>query len=408
MIMRYKAAAIVIALVLASSLACSSAEEQPESAAPVAEAAVETAAAAPEGATSPAPGTGVLLFTIGMHIEPLGATVSSLAGGGGAVGQGAGAAQGANAGQGTSAAAGQGANAAQGAAAQSNKPANYNNQQFFQRHVQDILTLTGMVERHGGSMTIQAQTPFTSVAASSGNTILADLAARGHEIGLHFHEDAHLGKNTDSLPPETWCAVMKEEIALLQQASGLGSGDIRYWSGGNLYPNLLAAASCAGLDVNSDWKNPKEQSTVAELIGNHPWRPAGSSNGNDVSQFARHDANGLVVFLPEGQYGRGDFASMRRSQSAGGDEAYFEFLKQSLMDSLAAVDPDKVNVFHFTVHPGEFKGSVQDPFAVIERFLTEVVDPLVASGQVEWATLSEMADTFAGWERTHPGEDPKA
>lgn len=84
------------------------------------------------------------------------------------------------------------------------------------------------------------------------------------------------------------------------------------------------------------------------------------------------------------------------------------FLKQSLMDSLAAVDPDKVNVFHFTVHPGEFKGSVQDPFAVIERFLTEVVDPLLASGQVEWATLSEMADAFAEWERTHPGEDPKS
>jgi hypothetical protein len=32
---------------------------------------------------------------------------------------------------------------------------------------------------------------------------------------------------------------------------------------------------------------------------------------------------------------------------------------------------------------------------VIEKFLTEVVDPLVASGQVQWATYSEMADAYA-------------
>ncbi|MFA5808938.1 MAG: hypothetical protein WC935_01195, partial [Thermoleophilia bacterium] len=315
----------------------------------------------------------VLLFTIGMHIEPLGATPSSLAG-----------------------------NVTSGASSRTG--ADYNNGQIFNRHVKDIRTLADIIKNHQGKMTVQAQTPFTSIAIRNGDTILADLAASGNEIALHFHEDAHLGTNPDSLPATTWCDVMKEEISLIQQASGVN--DIRYWSGGNLYTGLLDAAECAGLDVNSDWKNPEEQKTVDELIGVSPWRPAGGSNGNDVNRFATHDPEGPVVFLPEGDYNRNDFASMRRSESTGGDEAYFQFLKESLMNSLASSEAGKVNVFHFGVHPGEFRGDSQHPFEVIDRFLTEVVDPLVASGQVRWATFSQMADAFAAWEEDNPGVAP--
>ena len=313
----------------------------------------------------------VLLFTIGMHIEPMGET-----------------AQGYQHGQ-----------------------SDYHQPQFFQRHVQDILAVTGIVEAHGGRMTIQAQSPFTSVAIESGNTILADLAARGHEIALHFHEDAHLGKNSETLSVQQWCDVMKQEIALITQATsspqGGGVADIRYWSGGNLYPNVYEAAECAGLDVNSDWKSPQTQTTDLSLVGVNPWRPAGGTDGADFTLFTQHDPNGAIVFLPEGQYDKSNFASMRRSQEAGGDEAYFEYLKTQLYASLEAAQPGKVNVFHFTIHPGEFRGDPSQPFAVIEKFLTEVVDPLVASGQVQWATFSQMADAYAAWEAANPGVEPK-
>lgn len=301
----------------------------------------------------------VFYFTIGMHIEPMGET-----------------AQGYKSGKG-----------------------NYHNPQFFQRHVEDILAVTGIVEAHGGRMTIQAQSPFTTVAIQSGNTILADLAARGHEIALHFHEDAHLGKNSSSLSVQQWCDVMKQEIDLIKQASGVS--EVRYWSGGNLYPNVYEAAECAGLDVNSDWKNPQTQTTDLSLVGVNPWRPAGGTNGTDFTLFTQHDPNGAIVFLPEGQYVKTNFASL-----AGSDEAY-EYLKQSLYASLKAAQPGKVNVFHFTVHPGELRGDPAHPFAVIEKFLTEVVDPLVASGQVQWATFSQMADAFAAWEAANPGVGPR-
>ena len=67
-----------------------------------------------------------------------------------------------------------------------------------------------------------------------------------------------------------------------------------------------------------------------------------------------------------------------------------------------------MNVFHFTIHPGEFRGNPAHPFETIERFLTEVVDPLVASGQIRWATFSEMADAYRAWEQAHPGLDARA
>jgi hypothetical protein len=343
----------------------------------------ETATASPAAASPAAPGPAalprspavrqtaspaqaVLLFDIGMHIEPMGTS-----------------AQGYDKGNG----------------------GDYSRPEFFSRHVQDIEAVTRIVEKHGGRMTIQAQSPFTTAALSFGSTVLAVAAGRGHEIGLHFHEDAHLGQDSSSLSVERWCEVMKQEIDLIKQSSGVAK--VRYWSGGNLYPDLYQAARCAGLDVNSDWKDPRSQETNLALVGVNPWRPAGGTDGIDFSAFLRHDPNGPVVFLPEGQYDQEDFASMRRSADSGGDAAYFDYLAKSLQASLEASVPGKVNVFHFTVHPGEFRGDPNAPFAVIDDFLTNVVDPLVSAGRVRWATYSEMADAFAAWEAEHPGEAPR-
>jgi len=304
----------------------------------------------------------VLLFDIGMHIEPFGATPSQIV---------------------------TGHTPLKSASTQNG---DFNVPQFFRHHVEDIKTVAAMVEQHGGRMTIQAQSPFTTEAIKLNDPILADLEARGHEIALHLHEDAHLGKNGNALTADTWCAVLKEEIGYIHQAGA--KNPIRYWSGGNLYPNMLQAAACVGLDVNSDWKNPQTQTTDATLIGIHPWQPAGGANGTDVSAFARNDPNGKIVYLPDGLFARNDFNSMRRADNSGGDQAYFEFLKQSLYQSLAAATPGQTNVFHITIHSGEFRGDPQQPFAVIDQFLTQVIDPLVQQGKVKWATFSEMADAY--------------
>lgn len=327
---------------------------------------------APKAVDSGAAGSPTLLFTIGMHIEPFGQTAQGFTG---------------------------------------SSSANYNVEAFYNRHIQDIQAVAAIVEAHGGRMTIQTQSPFTTMTIQTQNPILADLAARGHELALHFHEDAHLGKQSATLPIDQWCAALKQEMDLIVQASTPAHAgavtNIHYWSGGNVYTNLFQAAACAGLNVNSDWKNPKNQSTDLQLVGVNPWRPAGGTNGIDFTAFARHDPNGAVVFLPEGQFDQTDFASMRRSDNAGGDKEYFEYLKTQFYASLKASRTDKVNVFHFTVHPGEFRGDPAHPFAVIDEFLSEVVDPAAAAGLVQWATFSEMADAYSAWEQANPGADPR-
>ena len=299
-----------------------------------------------------------LLFGIGMHIEPFGSTAQ--------------------------------VKSPPPAPGARNKP-DYNSRTDFERGVNDINAVASIVESHNGKLTVQSQSPFSSSAVTFKSSILSNLEDRGHEIGLHFHEEAHLGKNGNTLTVSQWCSVFKQEIGFIKAA---GVDDVDYWSGGNLYPGLLDAAECAGLSVNSDWKNPSTQTTNLDLIGTSPWRPAGGSNGADTSMFSQHDPDGEIIFLPEGDYDRDDFASMRRSEVTGGDQAYFDYLEASLMRSLESAEAGKVNVFHFTVHPGEFRGSPTDAFAVIDRFLTEVVDPLVAQGRIKWATFSEMAEAY--------------
>lgn len=140
------------------------------------------------------------------------------------------------------------------------------------------------------------------------------------------------------------------------------------------------------------------------------WRPAGGPTADNITAFAKHDPAGKIVYLPDGIFTRTDFNSMRRSEFAGSEAKYFDFLADSLRVSLKAARSDRVNVFHVTVHAGEFRGGpdAEKPFGVIDRWLTDAVDPLVKADKVKWATFSEMADAFRSWEKKNSGVDPRA
>ena len=319
----------------------------------------------------------VLLFGIGVHIEPFGAQVSPIA-------------------------------LQAGAKARTLDPnqMDYNRRPDFERHVEDLLNLAAAVEAFGGVLTIQAQTAFTTSAIRFGNSILSDFEDSGHEIALHFHENVHLGNGDESLPPDVWTAVMQEEIDLIHQAGV--DNPIHYWSGGNLYPQVLQAATGAGLSINSDWKNPTTQSTPEELMGIHPWRPAGGTDGADLTAFAAHDPSGAIIFLPGGIVDPVAFANKNLIKQQDGLEGWLDVLEDALQQSLEAARPDRVNVFHFTVHPGEFVGDPLLPYFVFADFLDDVVAPLVEDGRIQWATFSQMAAAFEAWETEHPGVDPRS
>jgi len=333
---------------------------------------------APDAGSPQAP----LLFCIGIHIEPLGATISSAAGGSSTQGRKS---------PGKDLSTAQRERGGKGMALQ-----DYNEKPFFYNHVRNLRSLEQMVERHNGRMTVQAQSPFTSVSIENRETILPDMEKKGHEIGLHFHEDSHLGRNCEALPPSTWTQVMKEEIELIKK-TGVKK-PVTYWSGGNLYPELLDAASTAGLRVMSDHKNPRRQATFQSLISVNPWRPAGGPCENNVDDFSRNNPDGAIIYLPDGIFPGADF----RERKSRGDVAYFDCLTEGLEMSLKACRKDRVNVFHITIHPGEFRGG-ESPFGIVDLWLTEVIDPLVKAGKVKWATYSEMADAYRKWEKRSSG-----
>jgi hypothetical protein len=326
--------------------------------APVADLPVQ--AAAPAAAEGPA----VLLFGVGIHVEPFGAVVSSLVPG--------------------------------NSPGKAKQDPDYKDPKDFQTAVDQLTEQLAIINAVGGRATVQLQSPFTTTAIRTGSTILSDIAAAGNELALHFHEDAHLGENPERLPVATWCAVMREEIGYIEQAGGVDT--VRYWSGGNLYPSVFEAGACAGLDVNGDWKNPREQTTPVEFTGLNPWRPSGGTDGSDLSFFVQDDPAGGVVYLPEGLLYRIGDTTKHELIRTGGNEAYMDYLEQALLASIAAADPNKVNVFHITIHPGEMAGDPADPYAALGDFLVNVVEPLAAQGKLQWATFSEMADAYQAWE----------
>ncbi len=359
-----------------------------------------------------------VLFTIGVHIEPFGAEVSDLVPGGGATeGQ-------AIEGQATKRRAApphlgamnrgskaprskadrppppQGATGARPprdaagapparAPGPRNSSQDYNEPFVFESYESDLEGLLAVVERHGGKAVLGTQSPFTDMVESTGSKLFSNALAKGHEIGLHFHEDAHLG-SWDQQTQATWTAVMKEQVDKIAAAGG---GEALYWSGGNLYEQLLDAAYDAGLRVNGDYKNPATQSTDERMLSSHPWRPSGGCDGTNIDRFVAHDPKGQIVFLPEGPVDV--VASKQASKGMGPDgNAYqLDAVRQQIEAAVAGRDPDKVNVVHFTLHPKEFDWERE-----LEPFLAEVVDPQVEAGTLAWATLTEQYEAYLAWE----------
>ncbi len=123
---------------------------------------------------------------IGVHVEPFGATVSTR------VSDAAGATPESRP-----------ARRRVGALGPDGRPSlSYEHDNLFRRHVADIQTFAQIVERHGGKLTLQAQTPFTRRIAENNDSLFRDLEQCGHEIGLHFHENEHLGFNSARLPAD--------------------------------------------------------------------------------------------------------------------------------------------------------------------------------------------------------------
>jgi hypothetical protein len=263
----------------------------------------------------------------------------------------------------------------------------------YQQDRERLCGLAEIVAQHGGVLTIQTQTPFDDKAQQLEDTIFADLAAQGHEIALHFHEDAHI-PDADHRPVEEWVTALGEEIDLIEELSGV---EVRTWSGGNIYDHLYEAAEEVGLEININYKNPQTQQSDERYTILTPWRPAGASS---MEERTTHDPDGAVIYIPSGVFP----AHCDKLEAFPRPYCYeaFDYVTVALRNSLGAVTEGKVNAFYPTLHPSDFfgPGTDEDKLQVWDEWLTTVVDPLVADGRIQWATMSDIADAFVAWEES--------
>jgi len=307
-----------------------------------------------------------LYFTIGVHVEPFGETY-------------------------------------QGYGNDNSK--SYNNDIFFKRHYDDILYLAELVGKYDGKMTVQVQSPFTEVLIEKNLPLLSELEKQGHEIALHFHENMHLGNNCNSLPPYKWTEAMSEEIDLIKKAGA--KEEIAFWSGGNLYQYLFDAAALAGLSVNADWKNPTTQAVDENMTGLWPWRPMGGYENGSTLKMGTNDPNGKIIYLPQGITDTESFGDKKQIVKESGLSGWLKVIENNLYESLENIDSSKINVFHFTIHPTEFVGDRNNPYAELEDFLKNVITPLVKQGKLKWATFGEKAQMYEENEKNHAKDREK-
>lgn len=271
-------------------------------------------------------------------------------------------------------------------------PADYGNEGFYRRHAAYLRSLADMAEKHGGRLTVQVQSPFIDYAPQYDN-VIGELHARGHEIALHFHEDAHLGPNSSRLPASRWISVVTEQIAKIK---ALGVDRVRMWSGGNLYSQVLEVAAATGLDVKADWKDPATQLLDPRLKKTTPWRPAGSPDGADVTLFAQHNPDAAMVFVPPGIRDPFGAVSAGIYGAPNPAQALQDYWSDGLAGSLSASaqQPTLTHTFSITLHPSELQLNRLGGDATLDEWLSREIDPLFIAGRLKWMTYSQIADAY--------------
>ncbi len=235
----------------------------------------------------------------------------------------------------------------------------------------NILDLMGQViESHGGNMVVACSWNFINGCLMFGNGpgfpgSLGDLASRGHEIAYHDHGGVTLTQATVFLNALT---TGFSPISYPQHIEGGGS-----------------EATLSGLGYRTRGTCPKDRSTQLVDIGQIPFR-------RDEEDCYSQDPSGFMIGLSPGAAdGSGRASSITKETT------------RSLQYAIEAHTPGKLSFVNLLVsHPDDWLGA--SPFDIltdmqtIDDWLTEDIDPLLASGVVVWTDSVGKADLFEQWE----------
>jgi hypothetical protein len=293
-------------------------------------------------------------------------------------------------------------------------------EEYFRKETAVFTELARILHEHGGFLTIQPEEDWPMGAQKFAPSTLSDLANDyGVVYSTHTHGPSCIG-NDGRLWSNRDCSTCRdcEQIAmdtdpytpeyvgnlreLLEEVSGTTVSD---HNGNWLYANVSALAD-VGISTWSGFKDGSTQSTFNALFTN-PWRPTHCSAAETPETFFVHDPTTEVIFIP----GWGQAITRH-------PERLHERLAAMLGQVLRYADANRVNTFYIVTHVSHYapEGDVDyieinpatgemtygDAFlqdlAFWEETLSELIDPLVDEGYLQWTSLPEIGELFVKWE----------
>jgi hypothetical protein len=292
---------------------------------------------------------------------------------------------------------------------------------FFEQKTAVFRELARICHEHGGFLTIQPEHSWPQAAEAGFHPgLLAELARdygvvySTHTHGPKCRDDAGvLRSNSDCAGKPEWDYNLSDDDVveyvenlhdLLESASGTMVAD----HNGNWtfsHSNRFAEIPMLTMSAYKDFNN---QRTYDRLIIN-PWRPGQVDANGDIEAFLTHDPDAEIIYIPG--WGQALTRHHERAQDR---------LRPMLSQVIYHADPDRVNTFYAVTHVDHFYARDYNPDYIAydeatgqvtysaefvqdlqqwDDLLTELIDPLVAEGYLQWTSLPEMGELYVEWER---------
>jgi hypothetical protein len=249
-----------------------------------------------------------------------------------------------------------------------------------------IERLADVFAPHGAVLTAQPDESFVRAAGKLAPGWLGDLTVRNVAYSVHVHaEDEGSAQDVGDAVSTARASYASAGLHVTDMNGGFGTG-----------PWALVARE--GIVSVSAFKDPDTQAGL-DLAYTTPWRPPDGSGEADPTLFATHDPDGPVLYLPSAPTREVEHARMG------------EHVRRQMSQVLAHARAGFVNTWSFVLHVDNFvpddeedrdayftDGRFEADLDAYDALLTDVLDPLVAAGAVEYASNDEIAARVLEWE----------
>jgi hypothetical protein len=302
------------------------------------------------------------------------------------------------------------------------------NEAYFWQQTAIMRELARVLHDHGGFLTIQPEEDWVMGAEIFHPGLLEELAeeygvvysththgphCRDSEGRLRSYTDCNINKDSagwDQTPNDYEYPYVTEYVSNLRELISRASGTEVTDHNGNWEFDQASRLAEIGVETRSAYKAWRTQRTYDVLI-NNPWCPTECNADTQMETFLTHDPNSEVIYIP------GWGQTITRHQ-----ERLLTRMRPLVSQFIRYADAERVNTFYVVTHVGTFHArEAEDEATYIvynprtgeltysaefeqdlrywDQMLTELIDPLVEEGYLEWTSLPAIGELYLEWER---------